>query len=245
MKFNAVRIHSAPEALVQQIVEQIEGGELKPGSGLPSQRQLAKMFNVGLGSVREAIKILNALGYLNVIRGKGTFVSRTPMKMKKQSIDFHQALEAVSVADLMKARELVECEVASLAAQEADAQNIRLLKRITSNMEASFNDTQTFYDLDFEFHLGVAEATNNRALFEIVKLLVDKAHNYIGFMDGPLGISMPFNVEKAVFTARKIVDYIEAGDGESARKEMYRHLNIVNLELEKEFLGTKGPEKKK
>jgi GntR family transcriptional repressor for pyruvate dehydrogenase complex len=240
MKFDAIQIHSAPEALAQQIVAQIVSGELKPGSCLPSQRQLAKMFSVGLGSVREAVKILNALGYLNVIRGKGTFVSQTPMKTKKQSIDFHQALEAVSVADLMKARELVECEVASLAAREADAQNIRHLKRITNNMEASFNDTQTFYALDFDFHIGVAEAANNKALFEIVKLLVDKAHNYIGFMDNPLGISMPFNVEKAVATARNIVHYIEAGDGENAREEMYRHLNIVNFELEKEFLGAKS-----
>jgi len=46
------------------------------------------MFSVGLGSVREATKILNALGYLNVIRGKGTFVSKTLMKTKKKGIDF-------------------------------------------------------------------------------------------------------------------------------------------------------------
>mgnify|MGYP000616260845 CR=1 FL=1 len=240
MKFDAIRINSAPEALGQQIVRRIESGELKPGSCLPSQRQLAKMFSVGLGSVREAIKILNALGYLNVVRGKGTFVSQRPINTAKQNIDFHKALEAVSVADLMKARELVECEVAFLAALENDAQNIRDLKRITNNMKASFNDTETFYALDFEFHIRVAEAANNGALLEIVKLLVDKAHNYIGFMDNPLGVSMPFNVEKAVATARNIVHYIEAGDGENAREEMHRHLNIVNFELKKEFLGTKS-----
>jgi hypothetical protein len=78
-------------------------------------------------------------------------------------------------------------------------------------MEDSFKDTQTFYDLDFSFHIGVAEAANNRALLEIVKLLVDKAHSHIGFMDDPLSISMPFNVEKAVRTAREIVSHIKTG----------------------------------
>lgn len=69
------QLHSVPEALVQQIVTQIENGDLKRGTCLPSQRELAKMFNVGLGTVREAVKILLVVGYVDVIRGKGTFVS--------------------------------------------------------------------------------------------------------------------------------------------------------------------------
>ncbi len=77
MKFDAIHVRSMPEVLVQKIVARIKSAELKPGSCLPSQRQLAKMFNVGLGTVREAIKILDIMGYLEVIRGKGTFVSKS------------------------------------------------------------------------------------------------------------------------------------------------------------------------
>jgi DNA-binding FadR family transcriptional regulator len=157
--------------------------------------------------------------------------------VQKQHSQINSALEAVSLADLMKARELVECEVASLAASDADTEDVQRLKEITDAMEASFKDTQAFYDLDFKFHLAVAEAANNIALLEIVKLLVDRAHNHIGFMDNALSISMPFNVETAVSTARNVVRYIENGDGDRAREEMARHLNIVNYELRKEFLG--------
>lgn len=235
MKFNAIHVTSAPEVLVQQIADQIQNGELPPGSRLPSQRSLAKMFNVGLGTVREAVKILNALGYLNVIQGKGTFVSERAARAEQEGVRLDKALKAISLADLMKARELVECEVACLAASHADLESIKLLKRITHDMEASFKDTQMFYDLDFAFHIAVAEAANNKALLEIVKLLVDRAHNHIGFMDNSLSISMPFNVEKAVSTARNVVNHIESGDGDKARTEMNRHLNIVNYELQKEF----------
>ncbi len=239
MKFDAIRVHSAPDALVERIVEQISSGELKPGSCLPSQRQLAKMFNLGLGTVREAIKTLNALGYLEVVRGKGTFVSRNALHGKDQAARREEALKAISLADLMKARELVECEAARLAAAHAGAEDLRRLQRITDDMEASFKDTEAFYDLDFAFHLAVAEAADNKALLEIVKLLVDRVHSLIGFMDDSLSISMPFNVEKAVSTARNVVSYIRARDGRKAKREMQRHLNIVNLELEKEFSAIK------
>ena len=236
MKFDAIQLHSAPEVLAQQIVAQIEKGDVAPGDCLPSQRELARMFNVGLGTVREAIKILHVMGHVEVVRGKGTFVRKMAEKGPRRS-RLDKALEAVSLADLMKARELVECEAAGLAAREADEDHIQRLKRITEAMDASFKDTQTFYDLDFDFHLAVAEAASNQALLEIVKLLVDRAHNHIGFMDDALSISMPFNVESAVATARKVVRAIESGDRDRARQEMRRHLNIVNYELRKEFLG--------
>ncbi len=237
MKFDAIRIHSAPEALVAEIIKQIKTGKLTPGTCLPSQRELARMFEVGLGSVREAVKILNVMGYLEVIRGKGTFISKDAHAAEKPVSQLDKALEAVSLSDLMKAREVVECACARLAANAADEESIQRLDELTGAMEASFQDTEAFYELDFEFHIAVAEATNNKALLEIVKLLVDRAHSHIGFMDNSLSISMPFNVERAVGTARSIAGFIASGDGDSASAEMHRHLRIVNCELEKEFLG--------
>jgi DNA-binding FadR family transcriptional regulator len=241
MKIDSIQIASAPEALVQQIVKKIDEGELQPGICLPSQRQLAKMFNVGLGSVREAIKILNTMGYLEVIRGKGTYVSNNLQKNKTDSLQLHRVLEAVSLADLMQARELVECEVASLAAKDASPQDIERLEKITDAMEWSFRDTKLFYELDFDFHIHVAKAANNKVLLEIIKLLFDKAHGHTSFMDNALRISHPASVEKAVETARSIVKHIKTGNAKKARSEMSRHLNIVNSALKREFLGEDNP----
>ena len=176
------------------------------------------------------------MGYLEVIRGKGTFVSKSLAKSeKKQVSQLERALEAVSMADIMKAREIVECEAARLAANNADTESISRLKEITGNMEASFKDYKTFYDLDFSFHMSVAEACNNKALFEIIKMLVDQTHKHINFMADSLRLAIPGNIERAVSTARDVVAYIEAGDAKGASQSMNAHINTVNYELDKEL----------
>ena len=237
MKFDAVQVTSAPGALTEEVIKQIKAGELSPGDCLPSQRELARQFRVGLGTVREAIKTLDAMGYLEVIRGKGTFVAAEALETANGTSKIDKTLEAVSLADLIKAREIVECGAARLAAEVGDAEGIARLQRIADAMQASVKDAHTYYQVDFDFHLAVARASSNRALYELAKLLVDQAHGHMNFMSESLNIAMPFNKEKAVNTAREVVDHIVAGDGAKAAVAMRSHLNIVNLELSKEFLG--------
>ncbi|MEJ2642554.1 MAG: FCD domain-containing protein [Desulfosarcinaceae bacterium] len=237
MKFDAVRLTSAPGALTEAVIKQIKAGELAPGDCLPSQRELARQFQVGLGTVREAIKTLDAMGYLEVIRGKGTFVAATALETANVTSKIDKTLEAVSLADLIKAREIVECGAARLAAELRDADSLARLQAITAQMETSPHDTDLYYQLDFDFHLEVAKASGNQALYELAKLLVDRAHGHMNFMSESLRIAMPFNVEKAVLTAREVVAHIAACDAERAAASMYTHLNIVNLELTKQFFA--------
>jgi GntR family transcriptional regulator, transcriptional repressor for pyruvate dehydrogenase complex len=242
MRFDAVRVTSAPGALTEAVIKQIKAGELAPGDCLPSQRELARQFQVGLGTVREAIKTLDAMGYLEVIRGKGTFVAATAFDTANGSSRIDKTLEAVSLADLIKAREIVECGAARLAAEVGDDEYVARLQTIVAAMEPSAvepstQESQAYYQQDFAFHLAVAEASSNRALYELAKLLVDRAHGHMNFMSESLNIAMPFNMEKAIHTAREVVGHIVAGDGEKAAVAMRTHLNIVNLELSKGFLG--------
>lgn len=237
MEFNALRINSAPDVLVEEIISQIKSGKLKSGELLPSQRELAKMFNVGLGSVREAIKILNVMGYINVIRGKGTYISdHLPLDYEQETL-VEKAIEAMSLADLIQAREIVECGAAKLAATNAHKENIRVLEDLGKQMDKSFKETEVFYQLDFQFHEAVAEASNNKAILEMAKLLVDRSHRYINFMSDSLNISLPLRVEKAVSSARKVIDRIKDRDPIGAEKCMKQHINIVYDELDKEFLN--------
>lgn len=237
MKFDAVRVTSAPGALTEEVIKQIKAGELAPGDCLPSQRELARQFHVGLGTVREAIKTLDAMGYLEVIRGKGTFVAAEAFERASGNSRIDKTLEAVSLADLIKAREIVECGAARLAAEVGDAEGFARLQKIADEMQTSADDAHTYYQVDFDFHLAVARASSNRALYELAKLLVDRAHGHMNFMSESLNIDMPFNMERAVNTARDVVAHIVAGDGEQAAIAMHSHLNIVNVELTKEFLG--------
>jgi len=235
MNFDAIKVHSAPEVLAEQILGQIRSGKLEPGECLPSQRELARMFAVGLGTVREALKILDVMGCVDVLRGKGSFVAENVSAILAGTPRLEDALEAVSLAELMKAREVVETGAAGLAAKNADADNIRRLREITSRMISLNASSETYYENDFNFHIAVAEAAQNQAILEIVKLLVGKTHTHTSFMDKTLGISLPAEMKQCGQSAVRVVDWIEKSDVERAANEMRAHLNIVTVNLKQQF----------
>ncbi len=242
MRFEALHIHSAPEMLVEQIIRQVRSGTLAPGARMPSQRELARMFEVGLGTVRESVKILMAMGYLEVIRGKGTFVARELPGSASGDSGFTQALEAVSLAELLTTREIVECGAARVAAETADSDSVDRLKEVLDALRENSRSNDMFDPVDFDFHIALAEATDNKVIAEIVKLLVDKAHHHIGFMGDSLKTFERYNIERAIATAERVVEAVADGDGERAAAAMHEHLNIVNLELKKTFLSEDPPE---
>jgi len=231
MVFNSIKTRSAPELLVQQIIGSLDKGELEFGSRLPSQRELATMFQVGLSSVREAIKILTAMGYLKVFQGKGTFITQDHITNKDQSVALATALEAVSMSDLMKAREIMECNASEIAAETADEEDIAKIKDALTKIENS-KDGKDFVESDFYFHTAVAEATHNRAISEIVKLLVDKVHDHMDFMAKSLKNISPENRQRAIVTANQIFSYLTMRAGKEAALCMREHLNIIGYELE-------------
>ena len=237
MTFNAIRIHSAPEALAEQIIDQIKHRTIDPGAPLPSQRELARLFQVGLGTVREALKILNAMGWVETQRGVGTFVSADALTRQSDALAFTDALEAVSLAELMTAREVVECGAARLAAQRTNGEGSPTLEALAARMRSAGTDRSAYYGNDFKFHIAVAEASENPALIEIVKLLVDKSHPHVDFMDNALGISQPANMRRCVDSAIRVVNCIVAGAAEDAAQAMRMHLGTVNRRLEKGFVG--------
>lgn len=237
MQFDAIKIHSAPQALVEQIIDHIKTGKLEPGECLPSQRELARIFHVGLGTVREALKILDVMGCVEVFRGKGSFVAENVSTILNSAPTIEDALEAVSLAELMKAREVVEVGAARMAAEKTDKESIQQLREITTQLLSADLSSGAYYDIDFKFHIAVAEAAQNQALLEIVKLLVGKTHYHTDFMDSALGLSLPSVVQECGGSAVRVVDFIEAGDAAHAGEAMLEHLNVVNDNLLKQFPG--------
>lgn len=236
MKFKALQLHSAPEVLVEEILQLVRSGELQPGMRMPSQRELARMFQVGLGTVREAVQILHATGYLKVIRGKGTFIAQDALNQEKNGSRLNTVLEAVSLADLMKARVMVECGAAREAAKRAEEEDIDRLLEALDKLREDCRGNETFYQVDFALHVALAEATNNQVIYEIDKLLVDKSHYYIGFMGNSLKTFEEENLKRSIETWERIIDALVRGNGDDASAAMHEHLNIVNYELEVAFL---------
>jgi len=229
MSFEAIRKSSAPEMVVEQIIEKISSGELSPGSRLPSQRDLARMLGVGRSSVREAINALVVMGYLEPIQGRGTFIKEVLPDAGERLDKLNIAFTAGSIFDLMEARELLECRSAGLAAERADARQIRELRTILKQVAATEKEYAIFLDADIRFHAKVADAAGNVVLCELTKLVLEKVvshHNKLKTAMLP-----PAYREVSIRTAARVVEAIEAGDGDAAARWMAQHLDAIREEL--------------
>ncbi len=227
--FETIRKRSAPEKVAEQILQKIVAGELNPGDRLPAQRDLAAALGVGRSSVREAINALTVMGYLDVHHGRGTFIREDHPATDRASLPFEAAFSAGSLLELMEVRETLECKSAELAAERADAEQVKRLKTVMEKLTAASACYETFLASDLAFHEAVAETTGNRVICEMMKLLIPRvAGHHARLRTGRL--STAYRAE-SVDTARQVVAAIEAGSPVRAAAAMRRHLGLIRREL--------------
>lgn len=218
----------APALIVREVLARIKRGELKPGDRLPPQREMADHFGFGRSSVREAINALIGMGYIEVVQGSGAFIcERIPLR-DPSSHELNSFLEAASIFDLMEGRELLECRSAELAAERAEESQLASIERAVRKIQANMGDISGFFQADMEFHLALAEASGNRVIAELIKLLINKVHkHHIQFR----ATSSPEVREHTYQTAQEVLRHIAGGDGVRAAKCMRDHLMKVGNKL--------------
>jgi DNA-binding FadR family transcriptional regulator len=146
-----------PKTIAEELRRQIRSGELKPGDRLPGHRNLAAGFSVSLGSVREAISMLVSAGLIETRAARGTYVAQPDEAEVAPP-------ERVEVGELIRARELVESQIAAMAAERATADDVARLRRRLERMRGVTRDAGAYPEADREFHLALGEAARNRFL---------------------------------------------------------------------------------
>src|ERR1700751_6075909 len=117
------------EQIVEQIEQSVQKGDLKPGDQLPAERELAEQFGVSRTAVREAVKALREKGLVEAYPGRGTFITNgTPPSIRKSLGGMMGADKQDGTVQLVEVREILEPEIASLAASRADDEAIRALR---------------------------------------------------------------------------------------------------------------------
>ena len=219
---------SASERMAQVFLEKIKSGELENGYCMPPQRELAQMFGVGMSTIREALKILNVMGYVNAIHGKGTFVVYPP-EARDEFVDINQALKLISFSDVMVGRRAIECAIVELAAQNAKLDNLEEIRRHIDEMEANFENVEAWYDAELlGFHLALARASQNQTLMEISKTLIQRVRQeYTPLLKNSLDNLSEENMRSAVQTAKEVYQRIKARDPKGASFALNEHLSIV------------------
>ena len=155
------------EKVVDAIKNSISRGELAYGDPLPPERQMIDDLGVSRSSLREAFSVLELLGLIESIPGKGRFVRHPQAHANETSA---LPLEGSAVLELMDARRVLDPAIAAEAARKASPSDMTRIRRVLSTTRAGLDEIVHRAQSDFDFHLAMAEATHNFVFVNIVRM---------------------------------------------------------------------------
>lgn len=169
------KLNANAEVLYSQIVERIRmwilKGYIKEGEPLPSERELAQLFNVSRMPVSQAVKILEFLGVVKYIRGKGVCVQQIDINHLLNSIGFFVLDPQSGFEDLLETRVAVEVQATRLAAQHRTENDLAALEDALSEMERNLFLKKDVSNASIRFHSAIFAASANEVIIKINEFL--------------------------------------------------------------------------
>lgn len=223
------------EAIVEQIRANIESGVWPEGTQLPSERELAEQLNIGRPSVREALRVLEVMGLIEIRPGQGTFV--TERSAQSQQIQLLESMlqEDNHVVELLEVREFFEPQIALIAAQSATEDDIKHMEDILERMETVVADGGTGVDENIEFHLALTKAVGNRVLLQIHQLLL-----YLSRDPVEQFFQVPGRLTRSLEGHREILRAIKERNPQEAQQSMLEHLRTRFAVPDSQWTETEG-----
>jgi len=219
----SICLNRSNESFYTQIVdywrEMIATGALKDGDALPSERELAEMFDVSRVPVREALKVLEYLGFVKQIRGKGVFVQKADPENLFGTLGPMMTATSEVLEDLFDVRLLLEPYAAKCAAKQATDEQIARMEKHIEHMENGIRNEQRVEETSFSFHTEVIRASGNQVLLMITYFIseLQRQSRYQTLWDAQ-------HRHDAYDYHRDIFNKIKNKDGDGAYQLMYEHL---------------------
>ena len=216
------------EDIVDDLMGQIQSGELQAGTKLPAERTLAKEYGVSRAVIREAFRAMERMGCVECYVGGGTFVKIPELSdvIDPYSILFMQ--DDCFADELLETRIILETGVAQLAVVRRTQEQLDDMENTLREMEADIVAGGTGEESDMNFHAQLLSATGNRALELVVSTCWEVLNRTIEVTQRVEGVP-----QQALQDHRKILDAVIAQDGEKAALYMREHLLNAKQNLKK------------
>ena len=172
--FKPIKQERLSVKISNQIKTLIIEGELKPGDPLPPERELMGLLNVSRPSIREALKALVGMGFLEISKGNRTIVKS--LAAGTMTDPLHQILQddITIVFQLIEVRKAIEAWNAYYAAERATLEDIVHIETQVKSMRAKLKaDNFSLEKEDADFHLAISEATHNKIQTHIMFTIYD------------------------------------------------------------------------
>lgn len=223
------------EDVIQFVISLIRDGKLKPGGKLASERELSQQLSVSRACVREAFQSLAMMRLIEIKSGRGAYVrSLLPEEVVDANV-LSRLIQGDSLAELVETRRILEVEIARMAAERRTEDELRALGRIIEAMNAKHLAIDQMLAYDLEFHVRLAQATNNRVLVKvyqsILPLLAD-SRKKVNLIPGAR--------DKAWVFHRAIYEAVRKQDEAAARRAMTEHLDDLWSDVSTYLLSGDG-----
>jgi GntR family transcriptional repressor for pyruvate dehydrogenase complex len=223
-RFEPCPTKRAFEHIVEQIRNLIYNGLIAPGERLPSERELADQFQTGRLAVREAFRVLEEMGLIQIKKGKmgGAYIRQISKAIVSRSLMDTIENEMPSMEDLMEARVGVESLIAELACKRMTADNLRALEQNISDTRKLIDDGVRSAQTQIGFHILLAKAAGNSTLETVLTSIMNVLQLFLWKGIEP----SREHLEEHVNDHKDILKAIEEKKPEKAKKRIVRHIQV-------------------
>jgi GntR family transcriptional repressor for pyruvate dehydrogenase complex len=219
--------HKISDDIIDQIRNVILSGQLKPGDKIASEKELLSQFGVSKATLREALRVLETMGLVEIKKGVagGVFIAEVDMKTTLHSITHFLQFKEVSVKDITMVRYLLEPPIALIAASRIQPEDIEKLETLIADRPTTEKVTAS---RDIGFHRYLARMTGNPILI----LMMDFIDNMLNDIKFKVNLGNEF-YQQVSQAHRSILECLKRKDGEGARKKIISDLLEVGDYLAK------------
>lgn len=217
----------AHELVLQRIEHDLSEGALAVGDRLPGERTLAEELQVSRSSVREAIRVLEAMGVVRTAAGSGpesgAIVVADPVASIGSALRLHMATKLLPIADIVSTRILLETWAVREAASRRPIPDLTRIDEMLDAMDAPDLEPDTFHRLDAAFHVAMSGLAGNAVVEAMMAALRESIHGYV--MEGvPLLPDWPGVAANLRCEHRGIVAALRRGHGAKAADLLRGHI---------------------
>jgi GntR family transcriptional repressor for pyruvate dehydrogenase complex len=215
--------------VVESLIDHIKRDDVKEGSKLPTEASLCESLMVNRGTIREAFRVLNTRGYVNLIPGRGAFVAS-----KEPTVHQWFQVNELELLSVFEVRHAIEPLATSLAIENCTHKDIVKLHRNLDEAKELLltRDSEKLALNDEKFHSLIASLSGNSLLISINTSIQHYLHEF------RLRTYLIENNRNNYYPAHKaIVDAFDARDVKLGEECMTRHLDVAGRDLERSKAG--------
>ncbi|AJQ96040.1 FCD domain-containing protein [Gynuella sunshinyii] len=215
-----------------KLQNRMSSGQYKVGDRLPPERDIAEELGVSRSVVREAIIMLELQGFVEVLKGSGVYILQLPGETSAEKEDStEQKSSDVGPFELLQARQVIESQIASFAANNVTKNDIFRLRHSLDEERKSLETGKSDYDGDRSFHFIIAEASQNSVLSDMIKELWRRREQSPMWQQLHTRITNHAYRYKWLDDHEKILLALQKCSPDGAREAMWQHIENVKQTL--------------